>query len=220
MPLIGKKKKNATAGEEKVDGVEESKSSGSNHAAEKPVKKAPGKFNNFLRAVGVGALLIILGAAAMLFAVYQPRVNDLTGQIKTLQANVTAADAKTTAANTEVDRLKSVEADLTKAKSDLAALQVELDKVSAKKSVYEIQSNVNTARIALLNNDSARAEQSIKYLIQNLGSLAVPAFPDITKNLETRLTGIQTTITTDKTKALTDLEALFNDLVLLADNIK
>ena len=123
-------------------------------------------------------------------------------------------------AKTEIEGLKAVEAQLAQSKSDLITLQGKLDKVSAQKSVYEIQSNVNTARVALLKEDSARAAQSLEYIIQNLSALEVPAFPDITKNLETRLTGIRTTITTDKTKALIDLEALFNDLVLLADNIK
>jgi hypothetical protein len=220
MPIIGKNKKKGILDEEKSTMTEESKSVDEATVNEKTPKKAPGKFNRFLQAVGIGILLLALGAAALFFAVYQPRANELNAQIKTLQANVTTADAKVTSANSEIDRLKTVEADLAKAKSDIVSLQAGLDKASAKKSVYEIQSNVNTARIALLNNDSARAEQSITYLIQNLNSLAVPAFPDITKNLETRLAGIQTTITTDKIKALADLEALFNDLVLLADNIK
>ena len=219
MPILRKNKKNDIPDGDKSGSMEETKK-WPESTDEKSAKKSPGKFNKFLRAVGIGALLIALGAAGLFFAVYQPRTNDLNAQIKTLQANVTAAEAKVTTANAEVGRLKTVEADLTKAKSDIASLQSQLDKVSAKKSVYEIQSNVNTARIALLKDDSARAEQSIAYLIQNLSSLEVPAFPDITKNLETRLTGIQTSITTDKTKALSDLEALFNDLVLLADNIK
>lgn len=220
MPIIGKNKKKGISEEEKSTLNEENKSVSEVTMNTQAPKKTPGKFTRFLQAVGIGILLLALGAAALFFAIYQPRVNELNAQIKTLQANVAAADAKVASANAEIDRLKTVETDLAKAKDDITNLQAQLDKVSAKKSVYEIQSNVNTARIALLNNDSARAEQSITYLIQNLNSLAVPAFPDITKNLETRLTGIQTTITTDKTKALADLEALFNDLVLLADNIK
>ncbi len=186
----------------------------------KPVKKGPGFFVRLLRAIGIGVLLLALGAAALFFTVSQPKTNELNEQIKTLQGNVSAAEAKVTEANTEVERLKSVESELAKTKSDIASLQSQLDKTSAKRSVYEIQSNVNAARIALLQGDSTRAEQSITYLIQNLSSLVVPAFPDITKNLESRLVGIQTIITADKTKAQSDLEALFNDLVLLADNIK
>jgi phage-related protein len=217
MPILRKNKKKefaeeAKTGEENMTVAESPK--------EKEPKKSPGKFNRFLRAVGIGALLIALGAAGLFLAVYQPRTNELNNQIKTMQGNVSAADAKVTTANAEVERLKAVETDLTKAKADLTSLQAQLDKVSAKKSVYEIQSNVNTARIALLKDDTARAGQSLQYLIQNLSTLEVPAFPDITKNLETRLTGIQTAMPTDKTKALSDLEALFNDLVLLADNIK
>jgi hypothetical protein len=219
MPIIRKDKKKEISEEEKPEMQEEAKDI-SESTAEKSTKKSPSKFNRFLRAVGFGILLIVLGAAGLFFAVYLPRSNEFNTQIKTIQANVTAAEAKVTTANTEVARLKAVEAQLTQAKSEIASLQTQLDKVSAKKSVYEIQSNVNTARIALLKDDSARAEQSIKYLIQNLSTLEVPAFPDITKNLETRLTGIQSAITIDKTKALSDLEALFNDLVLLADNIK
>ena len=190
------------------------------HLPEKPVKKASSKFSRFLRMVGVGILLVTFGAAVLFLAVYIPQTDDLKAQVKAAQTEVATAKAEVTTAKTEVERLKTVEAQLTQAKSDLVTLQGKLDKVSAQKSVYEIQSNVNTARIALLQIDSARAAQSLEYLIQNLKALAVPAFPDITKNLETRLTNIRTTITTDQTKALSDLEALFNDLVLLADNIK
>ena len=180
---------------------------------EKSGKKASSKFSRFLRMVGVGILLVTFGAAALFLAVYIPQTDGLKAQIKTAQSE--AAIAKT-----EIERLKAVEVQLTQAKSDLVTLQGKLDKVSAQKSVYEIQSNVNTARIALLKDDSARAGQSLEYLIQNLSALEVPAFPDITKNLETRLTNIRTSIIVDRVKALNDLEALFNDLVLLADNIK
>jgi septal ring factor EnvC (AmiA/AmiB activator) len=220
MPAFRKNKEKQSAEEGNIEPAENKKVEFETPTDTKPAKKSPGFFVRLLRAIGIGVLLLALGAAALFFTVTQPRANELNDQIKTLQGNVSAAEAKVTEANTEVERLKTVESELAKAKSDIANLQSQLEKTSAKKSVYEIQSNVNAARIALLEGNSTRAEQSIMYLIQNLNSLAVPAFPDITKNLETRLTGIQTNITTDKTKALTDLEALFNDLVLLADNIK
>lgn len=220
MSAFRKNKEKQPAEEGNIETAENKKVEFETPADTKPVKKSTGFFVRLLRAVGIGVLLLALGAAALFFTVSQPKTNELNEQIKTLQGNVSAAEAKVTEANAEVERLKGIESELAKAKNDIADLQSQLDKVRAKKSVYEIQSNVNTARIALLQGDSARAEQSITYLIQNLSSLAVPAFPDITKNLETRLTGIQTTITSDKTKAQSDLEALFNDLVLLADNIK
>jgi len=221
MPELKKHKKNEIPNEEPTAMTEEAKPA-EEHLPEKSEKKAPSKFSRFLRMVGVGILLVTLGAAALFLAVYIPQTDDLKAQIKAAQTEVNAAKAEVTTANTEIGGLKAVEAKLTQAKSDLVTLQGKLDKVSAQKSVYQIQSNVNTARIALLQTpkDSARAAQSLGYIIQNLGTLEVPAFPDITKNLGTRLTDINTTITTDPTKALSDLEALFNDLVLLADNIK
>lgn len=220
MPAFRKNKEKQPAEEGPIEPAENKKVEFETPTDAKPAKKGPGFFVRLLRAIGIGVLLLALGAAALFFTVSQPKTNELNEQIKTLQGNVSAAEAKVTEANTEVERLKSVESELTKAKSDIANLQSQLDKTSAKRSVYEIQSNVNAARIALLQGDSTRAEQSITYLIQNLSSLVVPAFPDITKNLESRLVGIQTIITADKIKAQSDLEALFNDLVLLADNIK
>ena len=219
MPELKKHKKDEIPNEEPTAMTAESKTE-EEYAPEKSVKKAPSKFSRFLRMVGVGILLVTLGAAAMFLAVYIPQTDSLKAQIKAAQTEISAAKAEVTTAKTEIEGLKAVEAQLTQAKSDLVTLQGKLNIVSAQKSVYEIQSNVNTARVALLKIDSARAAQSLEYLIQNLGALEVPAFPDITKNLETRLTDIRTTITTDPTKALSDLEALFNDLVLLADNIK
>jgi len=219
MPELKKNKKDELPNEEPTTMTAEGKTE-EEHAPEKSVKKAPSKFSRFLSMVGVGILLVTLGAAAMFLAVYIPQTNDLKAQIKAAQFEVSAAKTEVTTAKTEVEGLKAVEAQLTQAKSDLVTMQGKLDKVSAQKSVYEIQSNVNTARVALLKVDSARAAQSLEYLIQNLGALEVPAFPDITKNLETRLNNIRTTITADPAKAQNDLEALFNDLVLLADNIK
>jgi len=219
MPEFKKHKKDELPNEVPTTITEEMKTEGE-HSPEKSVKKTPSKFSRFLSMVGVGILLVTLGAAAMFLAVYIPQTNDLKAQIKAAQFEVSAAKTEVTTAKTEVEGLKAVEAQLTQAKSDLVTMQGKLDKVSAQKSVYEIQSNVNTARVALLKVDSARAAQSLEYLIQNLGALEVPAFPDITKNLETRLNNIRTTITADPAKAQNDLEALFNDLVLLADNIK
>jgi len=187
---------------------------------EKPARKSPGKFQRFLRSVAVGLILIAVGAAALFFGVYQPRVNELNAQIKSLQAEVGAANAKVTAASQEGDRLKSVESELNQAKEEISNLKKQLDIMSAKKSVYQIQSDVNAARVALLLDDITGAEQSIKYLIQNLNTLNVPAFPDITKNLETRLINIQTLISTDKDTALENLKELYNDMIRLADNIK
>ena len=228
MPELKKHKKDEIPKKEPTAMTAEAKAEDT-LAPEKSGKKAPSKFSRFLGMVGVGILLVALGAAAFFLTVYLPQTDNLKAQIKAAQtevaaanAEISAAKAEVTTAKTQIEGLKAVEAQLTQAKSDLVTLQGKLDKVSAQKSVYQIQSNVNTARIALLQTpkDSARAAQSLGYIIQNLGTLEVPAFPDITKNLGTRLTDINTTITTDPTKALSDLEALFNDLVLLADNIK
>jgi len=219
MPELKKHKKNEIPNEEPTAMTEEAKPA-EEHLPEKSEKKAPSKFSRFLRMVGVGILLVTLGAAALFLAVYIPQTDDLKAQIKAAQTEVNAAKAEVTTANTEIGGLKAVDAKLTQAKSDLVTLQGKLDKVSAQKSVYQIQSNVNTARIALLKDNPAQAAQSLEYIIQNLSTLEVPAFPDSTKNLETWLPTIRTTITTDPAKALSDLEALFNDLVLLADNIK
>lgn len=219
MPELKKHKKNEIPNEEPTAMTEEAKPA-EEHLPEKSEKKAPSKFSRFLRMVGVGILLVTLGAAALFLAVYIPQTDDLKAQIKAAQTEVNAAKAEVTTAKTEIGGLKAVDAKLTQAKSDLVTLQGKLDKVSAQKSVYQIQSNVNTARIALLKDNPAQAAQSLEYIIQNLSTLEVPAFPDSTKNLETWLPTIRTTITTDPAKALSDLEALFNDLVLLADNIK
>ena len=218
MPVFKKQKKDEIPKEEATAITSEIQ------PAEEPSKnsekKETTKFSRFLRMLGAGILLLALGAGALFLAVYIPQTNDLKAQIKAGQNEVATAKTELTTSKSEVESLKAVDAQLTQAKNDIVTQQSQLDKVSAQRSVYQIQSNVNTARIALLKDDASGSAQSLEYIIQNLKALEVPAFPDITKNLETRLTNIRTTITTDKTKALSDLEALFNDLVLLADNIK
>ena len=218
MPEIKKHKKDEIPNEEPTAITADTKTE-DEYAPEISTKKASSKFSRFLSMVGLGILLVTLGAAVLFLAVYIPQTDGLKAQIKAAQTEVSAAKAEVTTAKTEIEGLKAVEAQLTQAKSDLVTLQGKLDKVSAQKSVYQIQSNVNTARIALLKDNPAQAAQSLEYIIQNLSTLKVPAFPDSTKNLETWLPTIRTTITSDPTKALSDLEALFNDLVLLADNI-
>jgi uncharacterized protein HemX len=219
MPVLKKQKKDEIPNEEPTT-INSEAQPAEEPSLKKPEKREPSKFSRFLRMLGVGFLLLALGVGGLYLAVYIPQTNDLKAQIKAAQSEVTKAKTEVTTAKSQVEGLKAVEAQLTQAKNDIVTLQNQLDKVSAQKSVYQIQSNVNTARVALLKDDSSGSAQSLEYIIQNLKALEVPAFPDITKNLETRLTGIRTTITTDKIKALSDLEALFNDLVLLADNIK
>ena len=219
MPVLKKQKKDEIPNEEPTT-INSEAQPAEELSLKKPEKREPSKFSRFLRMLGVGILLLALGVGGLYLAVYIPQTNDLKAQIKAAQSEVTTAKTEVTTAKSQVESLKAVETQLTQAKNDIVTLQNQLDKVSAQKSVYQIQSNVNTARVALLKEDSSGSAQSLEYIIQNLKALEVPAFPDITKNLETRLTNIRTTITTDKIKALSDLEALFYDLVLLADNIK
>lgn len=196
---------------------ESEKLSTDKESKEPKAPKKRSKFVSFLIALLAGLVLLAIGAGAVYFGLYSPKTTELTSEVTTTTTELTAANA-------EIERLKGVEssltADLTDANEEIASLTTDLDKAKALRSIYQIQSNVNVARYALEKGDDTQASQALEYIISNIQNLTVPAFPNITENLEARLTTIRTTIVSDKVKAQTDLEALFNDLLLLADNVK
>ena len=184
--------------------------------------KAPrkrSKFVSFLIALLAGVVLVAIGAGAVYFGLYTPKTTALSAEVNTSTTELATAQA-------EIERLKGVEssltADLTQANQEIADMTSDLEKAKSLSSIYQIQSNVNIARLALskADPDPSGASQAVEYIINNIQNLTVPAFPGTSENLETRLTGIRTDITTDITKALADLDALYRDLLLLADNVK
>lgn len=181
--------------------------------------KKRSRFVSFLIALLAGVVLVAIGAGVVYFGVYMPKINALTANANTTMAELATASA-------EVLRLKGVEstltANLTKAEQEIDTMSTDLEKAESLRSIYQIQSNINVARLALskAEPDASGAAQAVEYIINNIQNLTVPAFPGTSENLETRLTGIRTNITTDTAKALADLDELYRDLLLLADNVK
>jgi uncharacterized protein HemX len=183
-------------------------------------EKKPSKIARFFRSILVGILLLVIGAAAVYFGVHMPKTGQLNAQVASSQDQITQLTAQLTS---QTEKLTGVQGELEQAKTEITSLQSDLNTMSELKVVYEIQSNVNIARLALEQNDATRAVQAVEYIIQDIRGLSISSFPNISGDLSQRLTdleNIRVTIGINPTQAVIDLEDLFNDLLLLANNLE
>jgi len=183
-------------------------------------EKKPPKIAKFFRSILVGILLLVIGAAAVYIGIYMPKNTALNLQLASSQEQITQLTAQLTS---QTEELTGVQGELAQAKTEITSLQSDLNTMSELKVVYEIQSNVNIARLALEQNDAPRAVQAVEYIIQDIRGLSISSFPNISSDLSPRLTkleNIRVTIGSNPTQAVSDLEDLFNDLLLLANNLE
>jgi len=85
--------------------------------------------------------------------------------------------------------------------------------------IYQIQNNVNIARIALMENNETRLSIALGYVEKDIETLDIGEFPEKV-DLSTRVTTIKDYLPNNTQKALTELNALFDDLLLLANNME
>lgn len=167
--------------------------------------KAAVKENTFLqkalRQVLLAVLFLVIGAGLVFFLVYRPAAKELS----LLQD--------------EVDRLQSIEAQYSELLQDYNNLTVRHEVAVTLVNVYQIQNNVNIARIALLDGNETRLSIALGYVEADIKTLDIGDFPEKI-DLSTRVDTIKEALPDDTQKALAELSALFDDLLLLANNLE
>jgi hypothetical protein len=154
-----------------------------------------------LRQILLAVLFLIIGAGLVFFLVYQPA-------------------AKEYAAQKEEDaRLQNIETQYNQLLSDYESLNTRHAVAVTLVDIYQIQNNVNIARIALMDGNETRLSIALGYVEKDIETLDIGEFPEKI-DLSARVTAIKGYLPNNTQKALNELSALFDDLLLLANNME
>jgi hypothetical protein len=159
----------------------------------KPDKTSPSKFETLITKIGVWLLFLLIGALAVTLALYLPTLTKLNR------------------AQTEVERLTGIEAQYNQ-------LLPEYELAKAQSAVYKTISDASLLRTALLENDTTKANQQMRYVEDDLAALNIPEYPEILQRLQSQFNQIKSAST--NAAALTALDEFYKDLLLLADNLR
>ena len=179
----------------------------SSETARKPEtkKETPVKKNTFfqkaLRQFLLALLFLAIGAGLVFFLVHQPATKEYNAQKE------------------EALRLQNIESQYTTLQEDYADLKTRHDVAITLVNIYQIQNNVNIARIALMDGNDTRLSIALGYVETDIETLDIGDFPEKI-DLNSRVTAIKGYLPNNTQKALEELNALFDDLLLLANNLE
>lgn len=160
--------------------------------ASKPKKKSA--FQAVLKQTGLGLLFLVIGMLAILLVLYLPIANQLKE------------------AKTELDRLIPLE-------TQYLDLQASYSEIQTQSLLYKVMSNASLLKVALVDNDSTRANQYVSYIEEDLNQMVLNEFPEMPDNLLAQFNKVKANLTSDRPTAIEELQKFYNDLLLLADNL-
>lgn len=179
----------------------------SSETARKPEtkKETPVKKNTFfqkaLRQFLLALLFLAIGAGLVFFLVHQPATKEYNAQKE------------------EALRLQNIESQYATLQEDYADLKTRHDVAITLVNIYQIQNNVNIARIALMDGNDTRLSIALGYVETDIETLDIGDFPEKI-DLNSRVTAIKGYLPNNTQKALEELNSLFDDLLLLANNLE
>lgn len=166
-----------------------------------PTVKKNTFFQKALRQILLALLFLAIGAGLVFFLVHQPATKEYTAQKE------------------EALRLQNIESQYTTLQEDYADLKTRHDVAITLVNIYQIQNNVNIARIALMDGNDTRLSIALGYVETDIETLDIGDFPEKI-DLNSRVTAIKDYLPNNTQKALEELNALFDDLLLLANNLE
>ena len=179
----------------------------SSETARKPEtkKETPVKKNTFfqkvLRQFLLALFFLAIGAGLVFFLVHQPATKEYNAQKE------------------EALRLQNIESQYATLQEDYADLKTRHDVAITLVNIYQIQNNVNIARIALMDGNDTRLSIALGYVETDIETLDIGDFPEKI-DLNSRVTAIKGYLPNNTQKALEELNSLFDDLLLLANNLE
>lgn len=75
-------------------------------------------------------------------------------------------------------------------------------------------------RIALVDIDTNRVNQYIRYIEDDLANMEISDYPDLPTSLSNQFAKVTAKITSDRMGSLDELQSFQNDLLLLIDNLE
>jgi len=153
-----------------------------------------------------GLLIVFgLGALAVIFGLYNP-----------LRQTLQQTEADLAVANQKIADLESQIQKLTPLESQNAALQKEIDSANTHIKLLTALSDVDTARVALSQNDAAAAKTALTNTattLREIASLTGSSQGEAIKTIQDRLDIVLGEIETDAATAQTDLEVMATKLL-------
>lgn len=166
----------------------------------------------------VVVVCLIAGAAAVYFALYQPKIATDNADLKAAQ----------TALDTATNKLSNTETDLALAQTNLQTANASVDDLTSQLTtaqqfslIYKFQADVNAARVALLKLDPASSLQAINFIKVDLEDLEKTSLdPNAIAGFKDRIAEAETNLSVDPAKSLAALDTLYNNLLFLISNLK
>jgi len=158
-------------------------------------------FKKALHQFLLAVLFLLIGAGLVFFLVHQPAAKDYATQKE------------------EITRYQAIEADYNQLLADYTELNTRHEVSVTLVDIYKIQNNVNIARIALMEDNETRLSIALGYVEKDIETLDIGEFPEKV-DLSSRVAAIKDYLPDNTQKALSELNALFNDLLLLANNME
>jgi len=159
----------------------------------KPEKTSPSKFESLITKIGVWLLFLLIGALAVTLALYLPTLTRLNR------------------AQAEVERLTEIE-------TQYNQLLPKYELAKAQSAVYKTISDASLLRTALLENDTTKTDQQMRYVEDDLAALNIPDYPEILQRLQSQFGKVKSATT--NAASLSELDEFYKDLLLLADNLR
>jgi cytoskeletal protein RodZ len=183
-------------------------------AVEPQAPEKPGFFKRILPWVIVIIVALLVGAGLVYFTLYtQTNTAYKAAQQENAQLN---------------DKLSASDVDLQKVQSELSTSQASLadaNNATAKAEqlsiLYKFQADVNLARISLAKLDPSSARQALSVAADDLKALTATNLPaDTIAGLQPQLDTATSYLSADPEKAMTALDTLYTNLLLISDNVK
>jgi multidrug efflux pump subunit AcrA (membrane-fusion protein) len=160
------------------------------------------------------ALVFFIGGMALIYFTLNQTASTSLSEAR---ANLSSVTEQLTTAQLDLEKAKS---DLSTTQSDLVTANNELDKTSQLSALYKFQSDVNLARVYLSKLDPSSARQAMSMAADDFTALSntnvsKSAISGLQAQIDTALTNVEA----DPAKAMSALDTLYTNLLLISDSI-
>jgi hypothetical protein len=173
------------------------------------IKKPPSRFSTFLKRALILLLVLLVVFGAGWLTSWKFKYQPMAADWKASEEGLSTAKEKINDLESQLVVLKGVEQDKLSLQQTLTESQMHI-------VLLRLLSDINAARFALLDDDSANARLYLKPVperVIELGDYLGSENADAITNMQKRLVLIDTEITGDPVTAQTDLSVLANNLL-------
>lgn len=169
----------------------------------------------------VAIVFFLAGALVTYFALYQPKVAELTfaqSELVTAAKNAATLQGQVDAAQGE---LASAQTELAAAQTTITEQTAALAKSEQFLLIYKFQADVNAARATLSKLDPASSRQALTFVSSDLAELEKTDLDaEALSGFKARIEEANANLESDPQTSLAALETLYSNLLLLISNLQ